>query len=151
MLALAVALALGDLLPPRMGDYRLMMPQSGDKGVYSRNRPREATLLISREGGISCVSTPSVRATWRDVGRRHGCLFLATEIDPHVAPLVLAWSFRGFTTWLTLTKAGFDDDPVAAQARALRAAADAQRWMEGLLSRRRGRTASPAERDQPRP
>lgn len=141
MLALAVALALGDLLPQRMGDYQLELPRTGDKGVYSRKRPREATLLITSASGISCISTPSVHAERRDVGRRRGCLFLATEVDPHIAPLVLAWSFREVTAWLTLTKVGFDDDPTAAQARALRAAKDAQRWMEH--PRQRGRYVFP--------
>jgi hypothetical protein len=47
MLALAVAFALGDLLPQRMGDYRLEAA-AGAKGVYARKWRREATLLLTR-------------------------------------------------------------------------------------------------------
>jgi hypothetical protein len=133
IVALVAAFALGDLLPQRMGGYRLQEPPVVAKGVYSGKRQREATLLITETGGISCVSTASVRAARQYVDGRRGCLFLATEIDPHIAPLVLAWPVRGFVAWLTLTKAGFDNER-AAKRRALRAAQDAQRWMERVLS-----------------
>jgi len=136
MLALAVAFALGDLLPQRMGDYRLAEGPTGAKGVYSRNGQREATLLISSDAGISCISTASVRATRHHVGRQRGCLFVAKEVDPHIAPLVLAWAFHEFPAWLSLKRAG-DYDPKTAEARAARAAEDAQRWMESKAKERK--------------
>lgn len=40
MLALAVAIALGDLLPQRMGDHRLAEAPTGAKGVCSREGVR---------------------------------------------------------------------------------------------------------------
>jgi hypothetical protein len=125
MLGLAIAFALGDLLPQRMGDYRLAETPSGAKGVYSRKGRREATLLLTRESGISCVSTASVHAARHDVGGQRGCLFIAPEADPHIAPLVLAWQFREMTAWLTLNRASGSD-----RQRAAWAAEDAQRFIE---------------------
>ncbi|OLE63361.1 MAG: hypothetical protein AUG04_05730 [Deltaproteobacteria bacterium 13_1_20CM_2_69_21] len=131
---LAVLVAIAVLLPPRMGDYELVAPTTGTKGLYSRKRPHEATLVVTKEAGFSCSSTSPVRASARYVRKQRGCLFLATEADPHIAPLVLAWSFRDYTFWLSLTKAGFDDDPMAAERRATRASEEAQRWIERALA-----------------
>jgi hypothetical protein len=59
------------------------------------------------------------------VGGQRGCLFIATEVDPHIAPLVLAWQFREVTAWLTLNSASG-----GTERRAARAAEDAQRFIE---------------------
>ncbi len=127
-------LAVAALLPAQMGEYKLTRAATDTKGLYSRKRAHEATLLATEEGGFSCASTSSVRARTRYVRKQRGCLFLATEVDPHIAPLVLAWSFRGYTFWLSLTKAGFDGDPKAAERRATRASEDAQGWLERALA-----------------
>jgi hypothetical protein len=55
------------------------------------------------------------------------CLFVATEVDRRVAPLVLAWPLHEFTAWLSLKRAG-GYDPKTAQERAARVTEDAQRW-----------------------
>src|SRR5579859_2045905 len=99
-------LALAEIMPPQIGEYRLAAPASDAKAVYSRRRPHEAMLLVTKDGAISCATTPSARATRQRVSKQPGYLFLATESDPHITPLMLAWSWRGYIFWLSLTKAG---------------------------------------------
>src|SRR5258708_4044176 len=79
------AVALGHVAEGGRGAHGLADLPAGAKGVYSRSGHPEATLLITRDASISCVSTASVRATRHDLGLQRGCLFVATEVDPHIA------------------------------------------------------------------
>jgi hypothetical protein len=47
---------------------------------------------------------------------------------------VLAWSFREYTFWLSLTKSAFNEDPLSAERRATRAASEAEKWIERALA-----------------
>jgi hypothetical protein len=126
----------GHLLPQRMGDHQLAEGPTGAKGVYSRKGQREATLFLTGDAAISCVSTASVRATlamtWagnavplrRDGGRSPRRAARARLAFERVHRMALSEESR----WC---------DPKTAQERPARVTEDAQRWTESKAKERK--------------